>query len=204
MGQNGTIETVPYYPEEGAVVTVFLVGKTRRSYTTTVDGNLIAITDDGSIPRGIYGIEVVVDNPDGSHFRSMWDNQVVVTSQNDSVLQEWDEFKSQNVQARAAVFFFAKGPKGDAFTYEDFTPEQIASLKGPQGEQGRQGEQGEQGPQGLQGPQGPQGLTGGILFPAMDFDPDTGVLTISGLEQDLDRMQYDEETGELVIRLSNN
>lgn len=28
------------------------------------------------------------------------------------------------------------GPKGDAFTYEDFTPEQLAALTGPQGPQG--------------------------------------------------------------------
>lgn len=37
----------------------------------------------------------------------------------------------------------AQGEKGDAFTYEDFTPEQLASLQGEKGEQGEQGEQGE-------------------------------------------------------------
>ena len=75
----------------------------------------------------------------------------------------------------------AKGDKGDAFTYEDFTPEQLASLKGEKGEKGdkgdtgaqglpgekgekgdtgAQGPQGEQGPRGAQGPQGEQGETG--------------------------------------------
>lgn len=29
-----------------------------------------------------------------------------------------------------------QGPKGDAFTYADFTEEQLASIKGPKGEQG--------------------------------------------------------------------
>ena len=68
-----------------------------------------------------------------------------------------------------------QGIKGDPFTYEDFTPEQLAALTGPQGPQGEpgaqgptgptgpqgpQGEQGEIGPQGLQGPQGPKGDTG--------------------------------------------
>lgn len=64
------------------------------------------------------------------------------------------------------------GPKGDPFTYEDFTVEQLEALKGPQGEQGKPGTPGEQGPQGekgqkgdrgepgLQGPQGMQGLRG--------------------------------------------
>lgn len=33
----------------------------------------------------------------------------------------------------------AKGDKGDAFTYADFTQEQLASLKGPKGDKGEQG-----------------------------------------------------------------
>ena len=40
-----------------------------------------------------------------------------------------------------------------------------------------------------------------MLFPIMDFDADTGVLTISGLEQEIDRVRYDEGTAELIIRL---
>lgn len=39
----------------------------------------------------------------------------------------------------------ATGPKGDAFTYEDFTPEQLKDLTGPQGPEGPPGEKGETG-----------------------------------------------------------
>ncbi len=65
-----------------------------------------------------------------------------------------------------------KGEKGDAFTYNDFTEEQLARLKGakgdkgdvgPQGPQGLRGEKGEQGvkgEQGLKGDTGPKGETG--------------------------------------------
>ena len=62
-----------------------------------------------------------------------------------------------------------KGDKGDAFTYDDFTAEQLAALKGekgdtgergPQGEKGDKGDTGAQGPQGEQGIQGPQGEQG--------------------------------------------
>ena len=65
-----------------------------------------------------------------------------------------------------------KGDKGDAFTYSDFTEEQLASLKGekgdkgdkgdtgPQGIQGIQGEKGNKGDTGTQGPQGEQGIQG--------------------------------------------
>ena len=59
-----------------------------------------------------------------------------------------------------------QGPKGDkgeagetgkAFTYDMFTPDQLAGLKGPQGEQGIQGIQG---PTGEKGPQGDKGDAG--------------------------------------------
>ncbi len=52
-----------------------------------------------------------------------------------------------------------KGEKGDAFTYSDFTPEQLEALRGPQGEQGEKGDRGERG---NDGPQGADGLTGGV------------------------------------------
>lgn len=122
----------PYYPAEGSEIIVRLVGQYNKySYTPQVDGNLLLITDNGGIGRGCYSVEILVTNPDGTHDRSMWENQVVVTDSNASVLQEWDEFKEQDVKARAALFFFAKGDKGDPFTYDDFTPEEIEELQRP-------------------------------------------------------------------------
>ena len=53
-----------------------------------------------------------------------------------------------------------QGLKGDAFTFDDFTPEQLASLKGEKGEQGERGLQGIQGIKGEQGIQGERGLQG--------------------------------------------
>ena len=53
-----------------------------------------------------------------------------------------------------------KGNKGDAFTYSDFTAEQLAALKGEKGDTGPQGPQGERGPQGAQGPKGDTGDVG--------------------------------------------
>lgn len=54
---------------------------------------------------------------------------------------------------------------GKDFKFEDFTPEQLGLLKGPQGpkgDKGDKGDKGEQGIQGIQGPQGPQGIKGDI------------------------------------------
>lgn len=50
-----------------------------------------------------------------------------------------------------------QGERGEAFTYADFTTEQLEALRGPQGPQGEAGPQGEQG---LQGPQGERGDDG--------------------------------------------
>ena len=65
-----------------------------------------------------------------------------------------------------------KGAKGDPFTYSDFTPEQLAALKGPQGEIGERGPKGDpfvysdftpeqlaalKGPKGEIGERGPKG-----------------------------------------------
>lgn len=50
-----------------------------------------------------------------------------------------------------------KGDKGAAFTYEDFTKEQLAALTGPTGPQGATGPAG---PAGQTGPQGPAGANG--------------------------------------------
>ena len=44
-----------------------------------------------------------------------------------------------------------KGDKGNAFTFADFTPEELASLKGEKGDKGDKGLQGEQGIQGVKG-----------------------------------------------------
>lgn len=41
-----------------------------------------------------------------------------------------------------------KGAAGAAFTYEDFTPEQLEALRGPQGEPGEKGEAGAAGTNG--------------------------------------------------------
>ena len=66
-----------------------------------------------------------------------------------------------------------KGDKGDPFTYEDFTPEQLAALIGPKGDVGPQGEIGPAGPQGNIGPKGDIGPKGekGDIGPRGEIGP---------------------------------
>lgn len=128
--EEGEPYTEDFYPAEGDVVKVALTGRYKPYiYTPEIDGNLLIVTDDGTLPRGLYGVQITVTGSNGeTRLRSFWDQQIVVTERNNSVLKEWNEFKKQDVKARAAVFFFAKGAP---FTYEDFTPEQIEDIKRP-------------------------------------------------------------------------
>ena len=66
-----------------------------------------------------------------------------------------------------------KGDKGDPFTYEDFTPEQLAALIGPKGDVGPQGEIGPAGPRGNIGPKGDIGPKGekGDIGPQGEIGP---------------------------------
>ena len=130
---EGDPYTEDFYPAEDDVVKVTLTGAYRPYiYTPEIDGHLLILTDPGTLPKGLYGVQITVTGANGeTRLRSFWDQQIVVTEKNNSVLKEWDEFKDQPVTARAAVFFFAKGDKGDPFTYQDFTPEQIEELQKP-------------------------------------------------------------------------
>ena len=53
-----------------------------------------------------------------------------------------------------------KGDQGEPFTYADFTEEQLVALTGPKGDQGEKGEKGEKGDQGEKGVRGLQGVQG--------------------------------------------
>ena len=104
------------------------------------------------------------------------------------------------------------GPKGDPFTYDDFTPEQLEGLKGPKGDTGPRGEQGPQGIQGPKGdkgdigPQGPQGIKGdkgdtGPVGPKGEQGPkgDTGPVGPQGPKGD--PFTYDDFTPEQLEKL---
>ena len=75
-----------------------------------------------------------------------------------------------------------KGDKGDAFTYSDFTADQLASLKGEKGDAGPRGPKGDIGKTGPQGEQGPAGKDGASY-------------TVKGLYATLSALQSAHPTG---------
>lgn len=84
----------------------------------------------------------------------------------------WDADKDEYVESQLALPEVSVGPqgpkgekgdKGDAFTYDDFTVEQLAALKGEKGDtgaQGPKGDKGDTGPQGIKGDTGTAGADG--------------------------------------------
>lgn len=81
----------------------------------------------------------------------------------DHIKLQWLEDKLDERMEQAKQSGVFDGAQGKAFTYEDFTPEQLAALTGPQGPMGQvgpQGPRGERGVQGSRGETGPQGPAG--------------------------------------------
>ncbi len=66
-----------------------------------------------------------------------------------------------------------KGDRGEPFTYEDFTAEQLAELKGEKGDKGDKGDQGEQGVQGEKGEKGDKGDAGESVTIDQTYDPES-------------------------------
>lgn len=156
------------------------------STTRTVQGNRVSFVIDKALGAGLYVLEIKVDgyifpSDQKTYIRINEGGLVYLGSGSAAVeLANAKRFADEGIkEAIKNNLDKIKGPKGDPFTYEDFTKEQLLSLKGdkgdigPQGKQGvkgeigPQGERGLQGPQGIPGPQGPKGQDGMVTFEAL-------------------------------------
>ena len=95
------------------------------------------------------------------------------------------------------------GPKGDPFTYEDFTQEQLEGLTGPQGVPGPAGPAGPAGESGPAGPAGPQGNN--YVLTDADMQEISGMVLSSGeiaqMQKDIADLKYDPIS---ITSISNN
>lgn len=200
----------------------YFTGAPSRAFVASFDGqeyhnchldendNLVIGFDDQKMGLGILMVERTYYLNDANYASGVCDEwiapkPVVIEEEDDQ--QQVVKFNLQlSLQGDASINavstiepYWAKGDPGESayqiavdHGYVGTEEEWLASLHGATGATG---------PQGPQGPQGEAGVSGGMLFPVMDFDAETGVLTISGLEQEIDRVRYDEGTAELIIRL---
>jgi hypothetical protein len=137
-----------------------------------------------------------VDGKDGTNGIDGKDGQNGVTPHigengNWFIGDEDTEVKAQGVDGKDGVDGTPgeKGDKGDAFTYEDFTEEQLAALRG---EKGDKGDQGEQGPK---GEDGKDGLTTSIKVGENTYNHENGIITLPAYatQQDIEDAITDHE-----------
>lgn len=129
-GDGQTIVTTDYVPPTGSEIHVNLVGSYKSfSYDYTIDENVVSFVDNGSLPLGTYGVEIKVKEPDARNLRTFKCQEIKIVNCSDEL---GEVMPDGQIMLDAAIFVQGKkGDKGDAFTYDDFTPEQIADLKKP-------------------------------------------------------------------------
>lgn len=133
--QGGTVTEDYIVPEDATVSVVFTSKYKPFGFpASSVSGNLVTVTDNGTLPVGVYAVEVQVKEADGTRLRSKFCNLIDIRDCNDGVTDEYVDFIEGAVTLDNQVFWFAKGDKGDkgdAFTFADFTEEQIELLQQP-------------------------------------------------------------------------
>lgn len=145
--------TEDYIPLETETIKVVL--ESNKSYwrkyeytPTSITENVVVVEDDSKLPVGKYDVVVLVLEDEKLKRRSKWLYQIEVFDSNEKVLDEYDDFPdyASGALLDSAIFFFAKGDKGDKgdpLTWNDLTEEQKAEIKGEKGDKGDKGDIGE-------------------------------------------------------------
>ena len=124
---EGGFKRQAYEAPAGSIFAARIVGKRTYNYECDVSGNVVTFVDDGTLPCGYYGVEVTVKEPERNlrTFKCMQLEIVSCTCE-----MNLGEFLSPDaLSADSDVFFWAKGDKGDALTYDDLTEAQKADLR---------------------------------------------------------------------------
>lgn len=148
---------------DGKEAQVVLYTKERNLYwqtSTTAKGSVVEFLMPGNLVDGEYVIEI---SSAGYVFPS---DELLVIKVNKGFAEYVGMFEAYAIKASTKQIIEAeakkataniadkidysklKGDKGDAFTYKDFTKEQLEELRGPQGIQGEKGKTGEKGEKG--------------------------------------------------------
>lgn len=157
---------VTFYPVRGRSIKVAYLPNTdieipaeitRHSGTArfVVSGTLI---EDGEAKKklvtleGQIAVDFTLDDKGGNA-------NAVTPDTYDTFLSEAKEYIDETLADAVASGDF-NGEKGDPFTYDDFTPEQLDELRGEKGDKGDDGEKGEKGDDGEKGERGEKGEPG--------------------------------------------
>lgn len=134
--EEGVVKEDYIIPDGSQIVVTLINVYVNYTYTPeVVEESKLSFMVDESTVTGCYSIEVNVKEPDGTPRRFRHPCVISIENDNTGITEQWNAFpEAQGELLDAAIFYFAKGDKGakgDAFTYDDFTPEQIADLQRP-------------------------------------------------------------------------
>lgn len=98
-----------------------------------VDGNVVKVEDKGTLKAGCYQIEVICKDDNGNPYRFAEPCVIhVVNYTKDADIEAGVEYEVETYTLEGAYFIKGeKGDKGDPFTWEDFTEEEILLLQKP-------------------------------------------------------------------------
>lgn len=104
-----------FSPNTSYPVTVMLnKGATRYPFNADVDGNVVSFSDGGTLPVGVYEVEVLCRNDEGNPMRYMVRSAIeIVDATADAGIEPDVEFDAESYTLDGGVFIFAKGDKGD-------------------------------------------------------------------------------------------
>ena len=136
----------PFYPNPAYPVTIRLFNNfaTVVNYTAAMSDNVALIEDDGSLPVGVYQVEVLCHDLNGNPFRYMVRSIVkIVDATADAGIEAGIEFNAETYTLEGAVFFYAKGAvftphldnEGNLSWTNDggYENPETKNIKGPQG-----------------------------------------------------------------------
>lgn len=89
---DGEWVTEDYVPPAGSVTKVWMTGPVTKEYEHTVEGNIVRFEDNGTLPVGLYGIEIRVREPapdggaaDGRRLRTFKCKKVEIVNCSDTL-----------------------------------------------------------------------------------------------------------------------
>lgn len=111
----------------------------------------------------------------------------------------WEASKGNMPAIEGANIIGPVGEKGESFTYEDFTAEQLEALRGPEGKQGQPGPKGDKGDTGATGSAGKDGKDGESPFVYGDIAPtDTTKIWVTE-DEDVEQIVYSDDIRKIIV-----
>lgn len=129
-----TERTEDFYPSLAYPTIVKLTSDYKTvNLDAEVDGNVVKVEDKGTLKSGCYQIEVICKDDNANPYRFAEPCVIhVVNYTKDADIEAGVEYEVETYTLEGACFIQGeKGDKGDPFTWEDFTEEEILLLQKP-------------------------------------------------------------------------